>query len=195
MDEHVLRGIARWPDVPAVFDWLSLDRRGSWRLRGAPLSNPTLVAYINRNYAADETGRWFFQNGPQRVYVTLEYAPFVYRVEGAPPRLSFFAHTGESAVDLRRAWLDEGGSLLLETELGPGLVHDHDLGGVLGAFVDRTGRALEDGELECAVQAMQAGQGAAVWLAAGDHVIAVQPIAAAHVPGVLHFEQTPQPDG
>jgi hypothetical protein len=29
MDEMVKRGMARWPDVPDVYGWLSLDRRGN----------------------------------------------------------------------------------------------------------------------------------------------------------------------
>ena len=33
--------------------------------------------FIARNYEADEHGRWFFQNGPQRVFVDLELAPLV----------------------------------------------------------------------------------------------------------------------
>ena len=35
MDPAVLRGMARWPDVPAVYGWLALDRRGNWRLKEA----------------------------------------------------------------------------------------------------------------------------------------------------------------
>ncbi|HMN64893.1 MAG TPA: DUF2946 family protein, partial [Burkholderiaceae bacterium] len=38
MDEQVLHAMARWPDVPAVWGWLRLDRRGRWLLvdRGRP---------------------------------------------------------------------------------------------------------------------------------------------------------------
>ena len=38
MDERVLLAKARWPNVPAAWGWLFLDRRGAWRLvdRGAP---------------------------------------------------------------------------------------------------------------------------------------------------------------
>jgi hypothetical protein len=43
---------------------------------------PALREFIARNYAADERGCWFFQNGPQRVYVTLAYAPLVVHYEG-----------------------------------------------------------------------------------------------------------------
>ena len=43
MDEDVLRAMTRWPDVPAVYGWLSLDRRGRWLIRGetlGPLGDP-----------------------------------------------------------------------------------------------------------------------------------------------------------
>ena len=84
MDEQVMRAMARWPHVPAVYGWLSLDRRGRWLIRGETISNRAALAFIGRNYAADERGRWYFQNGPQRVFVTLDYTPVVYfLVEGA----------------------------------------------------------------------------------------------------------------
>ena len=80
MDDIVLRGMAKWPNVPAVYGWLSLNRRGQWLIKGDPITNPAVTAFIGRNYERDPGGSWFFQNGPQRVFVTLEYTPFVYRV-------------------------------------------------------------------------------------------------------------------
>ncbi|TMH99667.1 MAG: DUF2946 family protein, partial [Betaproteobacteria bacterium] len=29
MDELVARSLAKWPNVPAVYGWLALDRRGN----------------------------------------------------------------------------------------------------------------------------------------------------------------------
>jgi len=90
MDDVVIRSMLKWPDVPDVFGWLRLDRRGNWRVRGASegrepvfgtVGNRALKAFIDRNYACDERGRWFFQNGPQRVFVQLAYAPFVFRID------------------------------------------------------------------------------------------------------------------
>ena len=75
MEDWVLRALAKWPDVPALFGWLSLDRRGRWYVRGEPISRPQIIDTIGRNYAADEQGRWYFQNGPQRGYVSCETAP------------------------------------------------------------------------------------------------------------------------
>jgi hypothetical protein len=63
--------------VPAVYGWLALDRRGRWLLKepaGARFSgvgNVALREFIGRKYAVDERGCWYFQNGPQRVYVAL----------------------------------------------------------------------------------------------------------------------------
>src|SRR5690242_19523336 len=75
VDESVARSIVKWPNVPAVFGWLELDRRGNWRIKGEKIANAALREFIGRNYERDERGRWFFQNGPQRVYVRLACAP------------------------------------------------------------------------------------------------------------------------
>ena len=133
MDEIVIRAIAKWPNVPAVYGWLSLDRRGNWAIKGERIRNPLIAEFIARNYAHDERGRWFFQNGPQRVFVHLAYTPLVYRTRTGDG-LAFLSHTGQRAEQVQRAWLDEQGRLLIETELGIGVVHDQDLPEVLGHF-------------------------------------------------------------
>jgi len=79
MDEIVARAIAKWPNVPAVYGWLSLDRRGNWAIKGERIRNRLVAEFIARNYGHDAQGRWFFQNGPQRVFVQLAYTPLVYR--------------------------------------------------------------------------------------------------------------------
>src|SRR5947209_1505295 len=82
VDEIVARSLTKWPNVPAVFGWLELDRRGNWRIKGEIIGNRGLREFIGRNYERDSLGRWYFQNGPQRVYVRLAYAPFVVHYEG-----------------------------------------------------------------------------------------------------------------
>jgi DUF2946 family protein len=81
MDELVARSLAKWPNVPAVYGWLALDRRGNWLIKGQKISNVALREFIARNYECDSQGRWFFQNGPQRVYVSLAYTPLVVRYD------------------------------------------------------------------------------------------------------------------
>jgi hypothetical protein len=143
VDEIVKAALAKWPNVPACYGWLGLDERGQWFMRddrvqaqgpfageastaasrGAPLKHEKLIDFIARNYEADAQGCWFFQNGPQRVYVELQATPWIWRVE---PDFSLLAHTGRPAR-AQRSWIDEAGRLYLETDLGFGLVHTQDM--------------------------------------------------------------------
>jgi hypothetical protein len=122
MDEIVARSLAKWPNVPAVYGWLELDRRGNWLIKGERIGNQALREFIGRNYEADERGRWFFQNGPQRVYVKLAYTPLVVHYEG--DRL--FDHCGRPFA-CRNAFQDDEGSVLLEGDPGIALLDDRDL--------------------------------------------------------------------
>ncbi|MBL8429346.1 MAG: DUF2946 family protein [Dechloromonas sp.] len=124
-----LSAIAKWPNVPACYDWLSLDRRGDWRLQGERVTHHGFIALLNRQYGVDDRGCWFVQNGPQRVFVALAYTPWIFRREGE----SLVSHTGEPAGDIKAVYLDEEGSILLETTLGIGLLDDRDL----PAFLDQ----------------------------------------------------------
>ena len=122
-----LSAIAKWPNVPACYDWLSLDRRGNWRLQGERVTHSGLINFINRQYGVDEAGCWFVQNGPQRVFVSLAYTPWVFHREGD----RFTSHTGQAAGQVKTVYLDEEGNLLLDTELGIGLLDDRDLAGFI----------------------------------------------------------------
>jgi hypothetical protein len=137
MDDIVRQAIAKWPNVPHCWGWLGLDARGNWYMRddrtqaagpfprskGSLLRHEKLVDFIQRNYECDELGRWFFQNGPQRVYVELEATPLVFRIAADT---SVAAHTGRAA-HVARAVLDEAGRVYLDTDIGFGLVHTLDV--------------------------------------------------------------------
>ena len=122
MDALVARAMAKWPNVPAVYGWLSLDRRGNWRIKGERIANQALRDFISRNYESDSAGRWYFQNGPQRVYVTLDYTPLVVHYDGDELR----DHCGRPFA-ARETYLDDEGSVLLAGEDTVALLDDRDL--------------------------------------------------------------------
>jgi hypothetical protein len=140
MDEIVLAALKKWPNVPACYGWLALDARGDWYMRdervqaagpfpavkGSRIDHPKLRDFIHRNYLADAAGAWHFQNGPQRVYIELEAAPWVWRLPVAGSASKVLAHTGASAT-VASIWLDEHGRLFLGTDLGLGIVHTQDM--------------------------------------------------------------------
>lgn len=192
MDDQVLRGIARWPNVPAVYGWLALDRRGNWLLQDEPIENPIVTAYIARNYERDAEGRWFFQNGPQRVFVDLEYTPLVYRALNASQQpLAIESHLGKPATVLRGVWIDEHGALLLDTEHGIGVVHDRDLDSALPALIDANGSALPDDALEDVMALLQDGGAAPVWFKLGEQNVKVEPIRSSEVPARFGYAAHP----
>lgn len=137
MDDIVRQAIAKWPNVPHCFGWLGLDARGNWYMRddrtqaagpfpqskGSLLKHDKLIEFIHRNYERDAQGQWFFQNGPQRVYVELEITPWVWRLG---PGHGVTSHSGKAA-QVQGAFVDEAGRLYLDTDLGFGLVHTLDV--------------------------------------------------------------------
>ncbi|MCX9157009.1 DUF2946 family protein [Niveibacterium sp. 24ML] len=171
MDAAVIRSLARWPDVPACHGWLSLDRQGRWRLQGEIVTHAGFAEFIGRNYLNDAAGRWFFQNGPQRVFVDLDYTPWVFRLSPALP--SFVSHTGLPATEMA-VWIDEAGLALLETDLGIGVLASQDLSRLAEAFtLDET---LQRGSLSF-----------------GGRELPVAPIASGEVAGRFGFDPQPRP--
>lgn len=137
MDDIVKAAIAKWPNVPHCFGWLGLDARGNWYMRddraqaagtfpaskGSLLKHDKLIAFIERNYESDDNGLWFFQNGPQRVYVELEATPLIWRIN---EDLSVTDHTGHPGLP-QRCVVDEYGRVYLDADRGFGLVHTQDV--------------------------------------------------------------------
>lgn len=148
MDAQVIAAMARWPDVLAVHGWLSLTEAGQWRLHpdgnavrrpaspGEAITSPQILAFIDRNYAADPLGQWYFQNGPQRVYVRLDAAPFVARTTTDPTsgRLMLRTHTGLDIRQVEALYLDDAGRLYAATDHGPCLIAGRDLPALLDAL-------------------------------------------------------------
>ena len=151
MDDIVKAALKKWPNVPHCYGWLALDARGDWYMRddrtqatgpfpqvkGSRILHDKLREFIQRNYAGDTNGCWYFQNGPQRVYVELEAAPWVWRLQAdAAGAVNIESHTGLTA-SYSGAWLDEQGRLFVCTELGLGIVHTLDMEAAADAIESR----------------------------------------------------------
>jgi hypothetical protein len=196
MDESVQNALRKWPDVPAAYGWLALDRRGNWLLEGRLLRHARTIAFINRNYLADESGAWLFQNGPQKVYVSLAYTPWILhrRADHAPgSRGALSTHTGTTLSELRSARVDEEGNLLLDSAQGVGLLDGRDLVGYSSAFCDPSGRPLSDADFTDALARLMAGDPARLGLRDGDRIVEVHPIRRADVPAHFGFIAEPVP--
>lgn len=201
MDEQVIAAMARWPDVPEVFGWLSLNVAGQWRLHpagdalslqqpsaGEPIGNQQTNQFINRNYTHDAQGRWFFQNGPQRVYVRLDAAPYVFFTAGDGDRHSLVTHNGLDTGPVLGWYVDDAGHIYARTAVGPGLIAGRDLIPVLDAL-----RPLDGSDLSAFLE--RAGsQSDAVYVRWGEaNVCPLHVCTAARLPAMLGFVRHPQP--
>ncbi|WP_370680707.1 DUF2946 family protein [Comamonas sp. GB3 AK4-5] len=160
MDDIVKQAMLKWPNVADCYGWLGLDARGRWFLRdittqtcgmfphskGSLLQHEKLQGFIGRNYEVDARGCWFFQNGPQRVYVELEDTPLVWRLDQDG---TVRAHTGVVAMP-EHCLVDERGHVYLVAEAVLGLVHTQDVMRMAAAIESGrwTPQAVASAELE-----------------------------------------------
>jgi hypothetical protein len=141
MDEIVKKAMVKWPDVPHCYGWLALDARGNWRMRderaqhlglaGDKVIQQALLGFINRNYMADERGCWYFQNGPQRVYLNLEATPYIARTD---PQHGLVLHTGEPLERLDQVHMTESGEIIVTGDGKVAQVDDRDVAQLMTAL-------------------------------------------------------------
>jgi Protein of unknown function (DUF2946) len=193
MDDIVKQAMAKWPNVPDCYGWLALDARGAWRMRderaqqlnlpGDKVHQVALLAFINRNYGADARGCWFFQNGPQRVFVNLEATPYIARTD---PQQGIVVQTGAS-MKPNAAFMTEQGSLLLVENTMVAQLDDRDMAQLLGSFsIDGVG--IDDAALLGWIE----GGAGSLSVQLGAEVVAVARIASADVPAHFGFARLPQ---
>lgn len=195
MDDIVKQAMAKWPNVPHCYGWLALDARGGWRMRdeaaqragaaGDRLNNPALVGFINRNYLHDGHGNWYFQNGPQRVYVNLEATPFIARTD---PQQGLVLQTGQALADVERVYLSDAGALVFVAGETVAQLDDRDVAQVLG-LLELDGAAASD---EAVMNWLERGAGALVLPWNGKR-LAVARIAGDELPTTFGFNRTPAP--
>lgn len=141
MDEMVRLAMAKWPNVPHCYGWLALDSRGNWRmmderaqalnLAGDKIHHHALIGFINRNYDVDAQGNWYFQNGPQRVYVNLAATPFILQLDGAG---NLVDHTENIWPQVDAIWLNDEGRLIAQYQKKIAQLDDRDLAHCLALF-------------------------------------------------------------
>jgi hypothetical protein len=194
MDEQVLAAMARWPSVPAVAGWLSLDVRGQWRLHpdgrgreggpGTSISNPQILAFISRNYSHDNQGRWFFQNGPQRVYVRLDATPRIAQID--PSGQGLMDHTTRPCRALLAWLIDEQSQLYLVDAEGPLRLDDRALPAVIAA-IEADGQTVES-LLDSTAPGLSAH---ALGIA---QALPLERVLQAELPARFGYQVNPQPD-
>jgi hypothetical protein len=193
MDDIVKQAMAKWPNVPHCYGWLALDARGAWRMRdeaaqhanapGDKLTNMALVGFINRNYVADERGRWYFQNGPQRVYVNLEATPFIAHTD---PAQGLVLHTGQALGEVEAVFLTDAGRIVLRAGAVIAQVDDRDVAQLLQAFQLDDGPASDE-----AVMAWLDGGAGKLTLRWQGRQIAVERLKGDDTPARFGFVQLP----
>lgn len=198
MDEIVKQAMAKWPNVPHCYGWLALDARGNWRMRderaqalklaGDKITNPALVGFINRNYLHDEKGRWYFQNGPQRVYVNLEATPYIARTDATG---DFVLHTGDALPAIHAAWLTENGQLLVQCGKVAALMDDRDMAQCLPRLCV-AGKAASEEQLLAWLDQSESGVDLRLHYAGAQ--LPVRPLRIDAAADHLGFTRTPQPD-
>ncbi|MDB5840341.1 MAG: hypothetical protein JWQ23_2293 [Herminiimonas sp.] len=198
MDDIVKQAMAKWPNVPHCYGWLGLDARGLWRMRdeaaqarqlaGDRINHAALLGFINRNYLHDEQGRWYFQNGPQRVYIDLDATPFVARTD---PALGFVLHTGAPLTSIEAVWMTDDGQLLLQNGDSVALLDDRDLAQCI-ADLRLDGAAVTDEQLMEWLAAAPAQAGTPSFSYQG-RALPVQRIARDAIAAHFGFVQRPRP--
>jgi hypothetical protein len=195
MDDIVKQAMAKWPNVPHCYGWLGLDARGAWRMRderaqhldlpGDKLAQPKLLGFINRNYAADERGCWYFQNGPQRVYLNLEATPYIARTD---PQQGLVLHTGEAFGPPERVYMTEHGEMILQHGAKVAQLDDRDVAQLIAAL-EMDGAPLDDD----ALMLWLGGGPGALQLRHRGQLVEIERIARDAVPGRFGFQRLPAP--
>jgi hypothetical protein len=194
MDDIVKQAMAKWPNVPHCYGWLRLDARGVFRMcdevaqknaaAGDPIRHASLLAFIYRNYASDEQGAWFFQNGPQRVYVDLETTPFIARTD---TQENFVTQDGLALKAIHTVWLSDQGSLLFQNATQIAMLDDRDIAACLSQF-RLNGVVCSDAELLNWMRQPTDGCGFMV----GGDVLSVKFIESAAIAQQFGFQQKPR---
>jgi hypothetical protein len=202
VDQFIHQALQKWPQVPDCFGWLSFDRRGEWRIQneyaqqnklsGELITHQGFKHYIESHLAHDESGNYFFQNGPQRVFIHFVYSPWVVRFYPKEGGHWDIRTTFGDPIEPLTCFLDESGHISFEAFFKTrrltdehvfveeqvrcvGLLHDHDLE-VFSAFAK-------------IFQNSCGSLGEFIW----QEKLSIEPILTKEIPQRYRFHQNPHP--
>lgn len=194
MDDIVQQAMAKWPNVPHCHGWLALDARGVFRMRdeaaqtnnlaGDPIRHAALLGFIHRNYGCDANGAWFFQNGPQRVYVDLAATPFIARTD---PAAGFVVQDGQPLTSLEQVFLTDEGQLILKGAAHVAMLDDRDVAHCL-PLLQWNGKPVEDAQLLAWLEAPDAQ----LRFMFNGKAVPVHPLQRADLAAQLRFKALPR---
>ena len=161
MDEIVKQAMAKWPNVPSVFGWLGLDRRGKWRIKGERIANPASPISSAAITSTTRKAAGFSRTGRSACSSRSNTRRSSSASTGTPiPRaaLRIEAHTGRAVHRIDGAWIDDAGIVLLATDAGVGMIDDRDLERLLPCFTDAARRSSSTEEAIAACDRTPAGR-------------------------------------
>ncbi len=187
IEDWARRALQRWPNVPHLYGWLRLDRRGRWLIRGELITRPQIIETIAANYAFDARGCWYFQNGPQRGYMALDAAPLILSAPADGDALD--THLAKPAGKVSRVALDEGGGLWMVTQRGPGWLTDRDLDWALARISTIDGTNLDEAMAQALAQ--PSGSATRLQLTLDGAAIPIERLDERDVPAHFYFVTEP----
>jgi len=201
MDYAIEAALQKWPQVPHCYGWLNFDRRGEWRVQneyaqqhklpGDLITHQGLKSYIEAHLAHDTNGHYFFQNGPQRVFIHFTYCPWVIRFYPLEAGHWQLRTTLGQVIQPLACFLDEHGQIMFEADFSSRMVNDE------GVFLNKTVRSiglLHDHDLEIFSAFAKVFQnncgslGEFLW----HQKLSIEPIHSKDLPGRYHFANHPQ---
>ncbi|HEX2281468.1 MAG TPA: DUF2946 family protein [Thermomicrobiales bacterium] len=124
------------------------------------------------------------------MFVALAYAPWVLRV-GADGTMT--THTSKPVASLKGAWMDQQGIIVLQTELGAALIDDRDIESISAWLSGPDGAACDEDRITEALERIQAGEDAGLWLSHGECRVPLLSLQSQEVPARLAFVREPKP--
>jgi hypothetical protein len=162
------------------------------QLAGSVIQHAALNEFISRNYACDSLGRYFFQNGPQRVFITLDATPWIARITPSANGPQLLTQCG-TEIQAHGALSDEKGNIYI-TGLIPQSLSDKTDGTVFSKAESLSAALLHDHDLDLFSEQSKVQEDACsfrgTWLWNGKN-LPIEPIHSIELSERFHFIKAP----